>query len=806
MQSTTLIDEQYIANKNELSNLSAKDLFFKYIRFLPVFLLSLALTLFGAWLYLRYATLIYRAYGTLEIKDDKQSGDALNDQKLNQLTLLNPGTVNIQNEIEVLRSKPLMERVVNALNLQVNYYAVGKIKKLNDVYKRGPFLLQVFDISDSSKSFVLNIKFVNDTTFNINDEKRNFQFGELFKNRYGVFRLNRNSYVSPGKEYSIVWQPTEQVTSSLAGSIQVAPKTGTDILVISIETTNPLKSADIINQLMTEYGEMTKEDKSEEAALTLLFVDVSLKSVQHEIDSIQREKTAFQKANNLIDLQNQTQNYLNNMSDADKSYKDQEILMNVTGIIEDYLKDKQNDYKTVPSSLGLTDMTLNGKIDEYNKAQLYRKGLVESHIPLNNPAVKEQDEVIEKLRTDILESMKNIKASTALAINSYKQRVDQSQGLLKAMPPQISKLNEFDAVLNSKMGIYSYLMEKKLETTISQASTLSNSKIVEKSLPSNNPVKPNRRTVQLLAIFAGLGIPALFIFMLEVINDKVTTRFDIEKITQAPVLGEIGHSYANAAMVVNKTNRGMVAEQFRIIRSNLQYILNKIDQQVILVTSSFSGEGKSFVTTNLGAVMALAGKKTVVLEFDIRKPKILTGLGLSRKSGITNYLLGKANEEDLPMLVPGYDNLFVIGCGPVPPNPSEMLLESRVTDLFDYLKQHFDVILIDTAPVGMVSDAMTLGKFAYCSLYIVRQGHTYKKQVALIDEFYRDGKLPKVSVVINDVKIKPGYGYYGYGRYGYGYGYKSNYYEEEVPSQNLFTRFFDLFDLKGRKNGKSKRL
>ena len=805
MQSTTLIEEQYLANKNELGSLSVKDLFFKYIRFLPVFLLSLALALFGAWLYLRYATPIYRSSGTLEITDNRQSNDAGagDDPRLNQL-MLNNQTENIQNEIEVLRSKPLMERVVNALNLQVSYKAIGKFK-ISDTYKQGPFLLQIFDLYDSTKAFTLDVKFLNDSVFTINDENRKFVFGELFKNQYGVFRLNKNLYKAPGKEYKVSWQPTADMTAAYSGIIQIAPITGTDILTLNIETTNSQKSSDIINQLMFEYGEMTKEDKSEEAALTLVFVDTSLKSVQREIDSIQKQKTEFQKANNLIDMQSQTQSYLSNMSDADKSLKDQEILMNVTGIIEDYLKDKQNNYKTVPSSLGLTDVTLSSKMDEYNKDQLYRTSLLQSHIPPNNPLVKEQDQIIEKLRTDILEAMKNIKASTQLSINSYRQRVDLMQGQIKALPPQVSRLSEFQAQLDSKMGIYSYLMEKKLATTISQASTLSNSKVIERALPSSSPVKPNRRTVQLLAILAGIGLPALFIFLMEVVNDKVTTRFDIEKITQAPILGEVGHSYANATLVVNKTNRGMVAEQFRIIRSNLQYVLNKIDKQIILVTSSFSGEGKSFITTNLGAVMALAGKRTVVIEFDIRKPKILTGLGLSKRAGVTNFLLGKATVEDLPALVPGYDNLYVVACGPVPPNPSEMLLESRVNDLFDYLKENFDMILIDTAPVGMVSDAMTLGKFAYCSLYIVRQGHTYKKQIALIDEFYRDGKLPKVSVVINDVKIKPGYGYYGYGRYGYGYGYKSNYYEEEEPMQNVFTRFISLFDLKSRKNGRSKR-
>jgi len=241
----------------------------------------------------------------------------------------------------------------------------------------------------------------------------------------------------------------------------------------------------------------------------------------------------------------------------------------------------------------------------------------------------------------------------------------------------------------------------------------------------------------------------------------------------------------------------MVAEQFRIIRSNLQYILNKVDKSVLLVTSSFSGEGKSYISINMGAVMALAGKKTIILEFDIRKPKIISGLGISKGTGITNYLVGKANLEDLIRPVPDQENLFVLGCGPVPPNPAELLLEQRVEDMFNWLRQHFDVILVDTAPIGMVSDAMTLSKFADATLYLVRQGHTFKKQVALIDEFYQENKLPKVSIIINDVKMKPGYGYYGYGRYGYGYGYGyGSYYEEEAPPKDLFEKILGRLDIR----------
>lgn len=245
----------------------------------------------------------------------------------------------------------------------------------------------------------------------------------------------------------------------------------------------------------------------------------------------------------------------------------------------------------------------------------------------------------------------------------------------------------------------------------------------------------------------------------------------------------------------------MVSEQFRIIRSNLQYVLNKVEKPVIMITSSFSAEGKSFISTNLGGVMALAGKKTVMLEFDIRKPKLFSGMKLNSKQGITNFLVGKAQMADLPIKIPNYENLYGISCGPVPPNPSELLLDSRVEEMFEWLKANFDVIIVDTAPVGMVSDAMTLGKFADTTLYVVRQGYTYKKQVSLIDEFYHENRLPKISIIINDVKLKPGYGYYGYGRYGYGYGYGGGYYEieegQDTPKMVFsFARLKKLFTRK----------
>jgi capsular exopolysaccharide synthesis family protein len=276
----------------------------------------------------------------------------------------------------------------------------------------------------------------------------------------------------------------------------------------------------------------------------------------------------------------------------------------------------------------------------------------------------------------------------------------------------------------------------------------------------------------IIAIILGIGVPVGIIFLLEFLNDKVKSKSDVQQITDVPILGEIGHADSSGALVVTRNNRKVVAEQFRMVRSNLQYIIPKSEKLVLLVTSSFSGEGKSFISTNLGSVLAISGKRTVILEFDIRKPKILKGLGLHERKGITNYIVGSAGLNEIVHNVPDVDNLFVISCGPVPPNPSEMLLNEKVDQLFQELHKQFDAIIIDSAPVGLVSDAASLGRYANGTIFIVRHKYTLKKQLQLIDDIYRQNKLPHLSIVINDINSRAGYGgYYGYDGYGYGYGY-----------------------------------
>jgi tyrosine-protein kinase Etk/Wzc len=789
------MEEQLNNNRSELWNLSLRDLFYKYVRFLPLIVISVAFSLLIAFLYLRYSIPIYSSSGSMLIRSE-QPGGQRNDE-LENLIGGNKAS-NIINEIEVLKSRPLMMRIVDSLGLQFNYNAIGKIKTVN-IYKQGPFLVQALEIADSSRSFTFNIKFLNEKTFRINkEEKMAFTFNQVFKNANGTFRIIRNSTIPIGKEYSVSWTPTLTVANGYSRAIQVNPKSpGTGILIVSMQTTNPQMGTDIINKLMEEYARYSIEQKNKTSIQKLQFIDDRMVDYRMKIDSVQRILNDFEQRNNLIDSKTQSDNYFENISESDKIINDQTLRLNVTNILSSYLQQKERKYDKVPTTLNLDDITLNQLVGEYNKMQITRQQWLDANVPPNNPSVKEADNQIEKLRTSIQENLKNIQRSINSTIGTVRGKSQQSQSQLRALPEKVKEQLQIFRVVEGLQGLYKFLQEEREKQAITKSANVANSEIINMALSSSVPVKPNRKVIQILAIILGLGLPILFIFIAEIINDKVSTRFDIEKLTSAPILGEIGHSYSNSVLVVNKTTRSMVAEQFRIIRSNLQYVLNKKEKSTILVTSSFSGEGKSYVSTNMGAVLALAGKKTIILEFDIRKPKILSGLGMTKGPGITNYLIGKAELKDIIKPLPEHENLFILGCGPIPPNPAELLLDQKVEVMFAWLKENFDVVLVDTAPVGMVSDAMTLSKFADSTLYLVRQGHTFKKQVALIDEFYKENKLPKVSIIINDVKVKAGYGYYGYGRYGYGYGYGyGSYYEEETPPRNFFERIIDRFDFR----------
>lgn len=773
-----LVKQEY--RKSEVHGLSIKEMVRKYIRFWPLFLLSIVLSMAVSWAYLRWTAKSYRATGVLLVQSEKK-GSGLD--KLEQAMTVDP-MKDVQTEIEILRSRPLMERVVKALDLNFSYTAKGGMKQAS-LYKDLPFHVQVQELK-TDEPFSWEVEFVNAQQFRIGESNLLYRTGDAFKTPEGTFLIKGNGNSIASEKYVVSWAPTLQKAIGLINNLEISPKLNTGVVSISMLTGSPDMSADIVNQLMVEYGKMNIEEKNVTTHQRLQFIEAETKLLLHQLDSMNDRLVAFREKYRIVDPKVQSSAYLNRIEDNLQKLNEQRVQIQNVSRLEDYLK--RNGDAALPSSLGVEDPTLSTLIDAYNEVQLEKKELL-ANAPAGNMLVKQKSDRAETLRLKLLENIRNIKAGFNSVVGSLQSTSGSAIAQASTIPAHERELEDIRRDMESKLVIYNNMLVSKEQAAIALASTISNTKIVQEALPENMPVKPNRGAVRFLALMLGVLVPLSIIIIRELLNDKITSRQDIERLTEATLLAEIGRSTA-AQPVVARDSRKAVAEQFRMLRSNLQFVLRNVQTPVILVSSSVSGEGKSFVSTNTAAVMSFSGKKTVLLEFDIRKPKVLSYLGLQAKQGLTNYLLGKVEASQLPVPVPGNENLFVLPCGPLPPNPSELLLDPKVEELFDYLKEHFDAVVVDTAPVGMVSDALTLGRFADCTLFVVRENYTLKKHVALIDDYYHEGRLPKISMVLNDTQAAAA------GAYGSGSGY----FDDEPPARSTMVRWLGWLN---GKNGTS---
>jgi tyrosine-protein kinase Etk/Wzc len=783
------MSEEIIGNQRSKVAISPKEIIFRYIHFLPWVLISVAVALTGAYVKLRYATPIYSVSGKLLVASQSPYGSGGGD-KFDDIFMMQRAD-KLNDEIEIIKSRNMATRVIRSLGLQKQVYSVGKIRTSVVYPGMVPFNFDILSIVDSSQGINATITFIDDKQFRLNEQGQNHTLGEVITLPNFRFRITPNGkdrHIFDNK-FVVLWQPAENMAAGLSSAINVVRVNEmTNVLNLSYKTENPQLGVDVVNRYMSEYQKANMEDKKEIAARTLAFIDEQLVTVFHDLGGVEKNLQKYREKNKVYSPVAQTQLFLDEYSKGNSEQAQMQIKLKVTDYLIGYLSDNKNQHNIIPSTLGIEEPTLLQQVTELNRLQLEREAALKN-TPANNPRILAMESTIEKLRLDMIETLKNVRHTQTLAIDELAGQRSEANRAISAIPAKEKQLLEVTRQQNILQELYQYLLQKKLETAIASASTISNIKVLEPALNSGAPISPNRQGMYIIALFIGLTLPIGIIFLLEFLNDKIRGKIDVQQGTDAPVLGEIGHADGVGALVVTRNNRKIVAEQFRMVRSNLQYIIPKIEKPVLLVTSSFSGEGKSFISTNLGAVLAISGKRTVILEFDIRKPKIMKGLGLHERKGITNYIVGSAGLNEIVHPVPDVENLYVISCGPVPPNPAEMLLQGRVDELFLELRKQFDAIIIDSAPVGLVSDAVTLGRYADGTIYIVRHKYTLKKQIQMVDDIYRQKKLPQLAIVINDISSRGGYGgYYGYGSYGYGYGYGVNgngggYFENGTPAR-----------------------
>jgi len=766
-----------------------RDFLFKYLRYLPWLIISLLLFLFFGYIKIRYSVPTYKVQSSLLIKSDRRGGSSERDEKFEDL-FMSQGTTNLSNEMEILKSSPVLARVASDLGLQIRYVNKGNVKA-SLLYPQALFSLNIKKVADSLQGLNYKITVVSEDRFLINEDKTQYQFGQEIEKDGNKFMLVKTPDVSlrsfGGPVFQISWTPLTNAAEMLMAGLKISqPNDQATILSLSFESENSALGKDVLNTLMAVYDTLMIEDKNRIADNTLKFINDRLLELSDTLRGVQGGLKNFMVQNQVFDIESQSKAYLDKIGESSKQKNEVEVRIAIVDFLLKYIADKKNIHELVPTNLGIEEPALLQLVAEYNRLQLERESNIKT-TPGSNPLIVGMDNSLDKIRRNMTEALLNVKQAYTIASNNMNQQNEQLKGLVTSLPGKSMQMLNIERRQKILEDLYSLLLQKKLEISLSSASTISNSKVVEPASGSGVPISPDKKKIYTFYAMLGLLIPAAIIALREFLQDKVNSRQDVEKHTDTPILGEIGHSEGENSLVVVKNSRRLISEQFRIIRTNLQFLIGQKERPVIMVTSSFSGEGKSFVSTNMGAVMALSGRKTVIMEFDIRKPKIVSGLDLKRKMGITNYLIGKAGFEELLVKVESVEGLYVIPCGPIPPNPAELLLDPRLDELMKEVKEHFEVIIMDTAPVGLVSDATNLRKFADCTLYIVRQGHTFRNQVTMIDDLYINRKLPGLCLLLNDISDKSSYyggGYYGRGYYaGYGYGAGSGYFEDDLDKR-----------------------
>ncbi|RHL57479.1 GumC family protein [Bacteroides thetaiotaomicron] len=779
-------------------------LLFKYIIHWPWFVGAVLLCFVGAWFYLHWATPIYNISATVLIKDEKKGGGAGLSSELEDMGLsgLMTSSKNIDNELEVLRSKTLVKEVVNQLGLYISYTDEDEFPA-KGLYKTSPVQVNLTpqEAEKLNSPMVVEITLQPKGSMDVNvtvDEKG---YQKHFEKLPAIFPTDEGTltfFLQPadsitlrdGTKISQKEQRERRIIATINKPMHVAraycknlsveptSKT-TSVAVISLKNSSLQRGQDFIDQLLEMYNRNTNNDKNEIAQKTAEFIDERIGIISKELGSTEANLESFKRDAGITDLTSEAQIALAGNAEYEKKSVENRTQISLVNDLRKYLRG--NEYEVLPSNVGLQDAALIGAIERYNEMLMERKRLLRTSTE-SNPTIVNLDTSIRAMKANVqatlegtLQGLMITKESLDREASRYSRRISNAPGQERAYV-SIARQQEI------KAGLYLMLLQKREENAIALAATANNAKIIDEAIADDIPISPKRSMIYLIALILGVGIPVGIIYLIELTKFKIEGRADVEKLTSVPVVGDIPltdeKNDKNGSIAVFENKNNLMSETFRNIRTNLQFMLDN-DQKVILVTSTVSGEGKSFVSSNLAISLSLLGKKVVIVGLDIRKPGLNKVFQLSNKErGITQYLSNP--ETDLMELVQSSDvnkNLFILPGGTVPPNPTELLARNGLDRAIETLKKNFDYVILDTAPIGMVTDTLLIGRVADLSVYVCRADYTHKAEYTLINELSFEKKLPNLCTVINGVDLKKrkyGY-YYGYGKYGKHYGYGKRY-------------------------------
>jgi tyrosine-protein kinase Etk/Wzc len=737
----------------------------KHLAHWPLFLSLVLVSLVAAWFYNRSVSPVYEASASLLIADGSSGSP---DTRLLESFNIAPSDKSLQNEIEIIRSKTLMKEVVRELCLYAPVLEDAP-KEDRSAYLSSPVIIEVRDpehITSTGKVYFM----YDDLRNSVRIDGMSFPLNTWSTTNYGLLRFKTNPSFRQDATFPLYFSLTSpySIANNYVSRLSVLPlNRNSSIVSIRFRDEIAQRAKDILNTLSDAYARSAISVKNVMSNNSLRFLEDRIRYIENDLDSLELKIQLYKSQKGIIDLSSQGKMFLNNVSSNDQRIGDINMQLSILDQVEKYVQSKDGANGIVPSTFGLNEPMLNKLLDKLYSAQMqYEQSKNLSDI--NNPQMLAIKSEIDQLKPSLLENIANLRNNLTTGSRSLAALNNGFSSVLTRIPKQEKELLEFSRRQMIKSSVYTFLLQKREEAALTASSTIPNSRIIDPAEAALIPPSPGKAVVYTMAVFLGLFMSALIVTLKDVFNTKIIYRSEIESITPVPVVSEFVQLKKGQSLIVNNARFSLISEQFRQLRSATGLHEQTDVKMRILVSSGLSGEGKSFVSANLALSLALAGKKVVLVDLDLRKPGITAMFGLRAFPGISEYLVSNQQPMDF-VRATKYDNLCVVPAGNEDVSPTELLLNGRLHSVLESLSERFDFTIIDTAPVDIVSDAYILSRYCDQTLFVVRQGFTPRSVVQVLQEGNKLATLKSVSIVFNSVRS----GGFLAGLSGYRYGYGS---------------------------------
>ena len=802
------MDDQYSKNKYvEEDTINLREILEKYFRHWKLILACVIIALVIGFLFLKSKVPIYESSATVIVKDEK-SGSLSDELSVFSDLGIMTQRGNIYNEIEILKSRKLLSQVVKELSLNLTIYNKANFLKPDKYYyKNSPINIDfnipideiikptTLELSLNDKNFKIYETYIDSKGKKISEFKGKYKFGDPIETSLGIISINKTQYWNEkniGDDIIINITSIDNTVNNYKNNLTIET-VNRDASAISIKINGPNKELndDFLNTLILQHQYQAISDKNIIAINTSRFIDERMKVIETELSNIESMLQSFMTQEKYIDLNISVQNILAKESNVEKDLINSYIQLKLAEQIKDYL-DKHKDLSSLlPANLGVENDAINKMTNDYNQLVLQRNNLL-LNSSAENPLVTKIDNQLLALRASLNESLNNLITSLKIQTQSLKTNIDNYSSNLASMPASERRYRDILRQQQIKENLYIYLMQKREETEIAMAATVSNIKLVDPAYSSPNPIKPKKTASMFIALLIGLFFPILLIYVRNLFDNKIHTPQDLEFL-DIPILASIPVNKSNDLIVIKDNVKHHLAEAFRTLRSNLEFIItNKKEKgNTIFVTSTIPGEGKTFISLNLAVSYTLLNAKVLILELDLRAPRIAHYLNMPESKGISDYLKDdNLDINDIIIHSVEYQNLDYINAGTIPPNPSELLQRPRLAELFNFIQKEYDYIVVDNAPIGLVVDSLSIISYADIILYVARAEYLDKRALGFTYNFIKNKNVKNIALVLNATKARTS-SYYDYAYYNYNYYYQ---YSHDVQStDNKIKKLFYKF-------------